>query len=649
MKSFLLCIGLTLLLARTAHAQDSIKTPFSDTAISSAQVPIIDSLKDSLTGQRLADSTRLPNVDSNHTDSIRRRYKKSGSDTLRPNTAADSINNAAGNKGFKNDDSSKIVDIFEEMKKAQILQDNSIKKEAETEKNGEKKTEKSPAAYFADTSANASLFQIQQNQVPAAASIADSSQLSTHSNLPKKDTIQSIFTLPAPDTPTHTTTNTTPITNPATDSAGVEGGQHSDDLAGSKKNADTSRPVTVTVTDSTKIVSGNSNKDKNKAAVKAHLDDLFAKTTAQSREDSIATMAAAQKLATETALNSTDPSKGVHPQGKNADSVSGSVTDTAMTMLTDSTQKPPINQQQQPVRAAVDGSDTNKLQRPADSTVLAQLKGDNFTGLDSVTPAQNTPFTELFQPYRTFDKETKIESTTSLTILQQNVDYKTSADFTTRYQRTGQTEGQFLFDVSVVRLNTQVETMGVQLKYDSNKRTDSTSTFAKPLFDIVGKRTYLQVDSTGRITRVDTTDLGRQVNSVLSGLSLSGGDFEIGSNFGLLLSKSGKVQVGQQWSDSISHQGNRRVTTYTIKNVLDGDLLVEISGTVSQSGDINSDGAVFKTHFTGTQKGKMYVDPETLLVKSREITLNMKGTVDYNDQSLPASAISKIKEKVTTN
>ena len=82
---------------------------------------------------------------------------------------------------------------------------------------------------------------------------------------------------------------------------------------------------------------------------------------------------------------------------------------------------------------------------------------------------------------------------------------------------------------------------------------------------------------------------------------------------------------------------------------MDGELLVTISGTVSQTGEINSDGAVFKTHFNGTQKGKMYVDQQTLLVRSREITLTMKGTVDYNGQSLPASATSKIKEKVTAN
>ena len=275
------------------------------------------------------------------------------------------------------------------------------------------------------------------------------------------------------------------------------------------------------------------------------------------------------------------------------------------------------------------------------------IKGISAAGDSSKPPNQAAVFTDLFKPYRTFNKQTTIRSTTSLNILQQKVDYKTSADFTTQYQRTGQKSGNFLFDVSVIKLNTEVETMGLQLKYDSNQSADSTSTFAKPLFDIVGKRTFLQVDSTGKITDVDDSPLGRQVNDVLSGLSLSGGDFEKGNNFGLLMSKSGLMLEGQQWSDTVNIGGNSRITTYTIQQITDNKMQVRITGTVKQTGVISSDGAIFKTHFSGTQQGKMMVDPGTLLVRSREITLKMEGTVDYNGQVLPASATSIITEKIS--
>ena len=402
----------------------------------------------------------------------------------------------------------------------------------------------------------------------------DSALQSALTSLPKKDTIQSIFTLPEP------VTQTQPEQHPAdTTVPGVRDSATSGDTSLKEEGTTGLNDITAAQQNATK------------QAVKDSLDKLFDSTQKASESSS----------------------------GDKALPVQSATIQTA------------------PAAAARQ----NKLTKTDTSSRFAFIQ-------DSLQ-AKNTPFTELFKPYRTFDKQTSITSTTSLTILQQHVDYKTAADFTTAYQRTAERGGDFLFDVSVVKLNTQVETMGVQLKYNSNQQTDSTSTFAKPLFDIVGKKTFIQVDSTGKITSVDTTTLGRQVNTVLSGLSLSGGDFEVGSNFGLLASRSGIDHAGQSWTDSVVINGNKRVTTYKVQSIMDGDMLVTISGTVSQTGEINSDGAVFKTHFTGTQKGKMYVDLETLLVKSRDITLDMNGTVDYNGQSLPAAAVSKIKENVTPN
>lgn len=306
------------------------------------------------------------------------------------------------------------------------------------------------------------------------------------------------------------------------------------------------------------------------------------------------------------------------------------------------------NQSNQP-QLITDSSNrsTNTNEGTAGQRLTAARAGLDSTINSTKAVQSGTPFTQLFEPYRKFRKNTTIESTTSLTILQQHVNYKTKADFSTAFQRTGREGSGYLFDVSVVRLNTEVETMGVQLKYDSKTPTDSTSTFAKPLFDIVGKRTFLKVDSTGKIMAVDTSQIGQQINTVLSGLSLSGGDYEVGSNFGLLINNTDALKVGATWQDSISQGDNQRTTSYKVQNLVDDEFIILISGTVAQTGEIASDGVVFKTHFSGTQKGKMRVDKATRLIKTKEINLDMKGTVDYQDNELPASATSIIKESVT--
>ena len=592
MKPFLLCIiiGLTLLIGKTTHAQDSLPTPkpSADSLLpadsTSPAVPVKVSPKDSLHKVRLSDSLQQDRLKAEtDTQKTAQQHSTPAVDSARPNQ-----------------DSSKIVDIFEEMAKAQHQQDQSIKNEAsqqqlekkEVEQAAEKKrTEEAEAeqkAKEAIAGAKAAAQNSGRSDTTAlegadAQSLAqgqkepisqDSTIQAGDSPLPKKDSIQSIFTLPAPEPPTgHDTTSPDASTLSS---------------ASPRQQSPASAPPVKEATSSAIAATENQQKQKaTKKAVKDSLNPLFDSTSAAAGPDSSQT-------------------------------------------------RPPT------VQPAEMRTDTSVPSATTDTS-------SRFAFIQDSLQAKNTPFTELFKPYRTFDKQTSITSTTSLTILQQHVDYKTSADFTTAYQRTAERAGDFLFDVSVVKLNTEVETMGVQLKYNSNEQTDSTSTFAKPLFDIVGKRTFIQVDSTGKITAVDTTQLGRQVNTVLSGLSLSGGDFEIGSNFGLLASRSGINQAGQSWTDSVTINGNKRVTTYKVQSIVDGDMLVTISGTVSQTGEINSDGALFKTHFSGTQKGKMYVDLETLLVKSRDITLNMSGTVDYNGQSLPAAAVSKIKENVSPN
>lgn len=611
MKLFLLCTGLTLFITLSALAQDTIPHSIPDSAkpVTATQV-VADSAANDTTGVTgsKADSLQIKSAKDSipRGAAVEKTPARGGEAEPGKDTAAD----------VKNSDTGKIVDIFEEMDKARQRQDKSIENEQATQKTDDNKgqppagtAQSNPSIAAADSAGNLAATDKptgpgsnNQDRAPQ-----DSTQGSAPGEMIKKDTIQSIFTLPAT----------------AASGAGLSTGELAGAASGINDTAGDSRVAPLT----------DAQQNSNKTAVKERLDKLFEATADSAAKD---TQAITQK--TDPPVTNV-PADSAYKDNSDTGKVSQTGVPVPVTRADTSTSTIPDNTAPQTGSTESTTAD-GRLRAPADSSELG------LTGTDSTLQPKNTPFTELFQPYSAFNKETQISSTTSLTILQQNVDYKTSADFTTQYQRTGQKEGNFIFDVSVTKLNTEVQTMGVQLKYDSNQKSDSTSTFAKPLFDIVGKKTYLQVDSTGKITAVDNTELGRQINSVLSGLSLSGGDFEVGSNFGLLMSKSGP-QVGDEWSDTVNNGGNNRITTYKVQSIMDGDMMVTISGTVNQTGVINSDGAVFKTHFTGIQKGKMYVDQQTLLVKSRDLTLNMKGTVDYNGQALPASAVSKIKEKVT--
>lgn len=263
--------------------------------------------------------------------------------------------------------------------------------------------------------------------------------------------------------------------------------------------------------------------------------------------------------------------------------------------------------------------------------------------------APNYTFRQLFSPYKKFEKNTNIETETNLSILQQNVSYKTNADFNTEYFLKDTVGQQFRFDVSVTKLNTEVETMGVQLQYNSEQKQDSTSTFAKPLYDIVGKHAQLIVDSNDVITQTDTTEMGKKIRSVLGSLSLSsGGDAEVGNNFSLLINRRLEgLKIGDTWKDSAVNGSNKRVNNYKVQNILRNNIIILVTGSVEQTGAIQSDGHTFKTKFSGIQTGKMKIDASSGLIKSKNIIFTMKGTVEFEGKEIPASAISKINEAVT--
>ena len=287
-----------------------------------------------------------------------------------------------------------------------------------------------------------------------------------------------------------------------------------------------------------------------------------------------------------------------------------------------------------------------------DSTVVPQqIHNDSLnkstTPTDSVQ--QTNGYISVFKPFRTFNKNTSIESVTNLTIQQQNVSYKTKADFTTQYMRDKHTDSQFQFNVSVTKLNTRVETMGLQLQYNSQDsvQQDTTSGFAKPLFDIVGKTITLNTDSTGTILSVDTSDIGNKVGNVLSGLSIAGENFQPGNNFGLMMNKNpDSLQPGYFWTDSSQINGKKRVTKYTVQSRLHNEIVLLVNGTVEQTGIFQSDGHSFQTDFSGSQTGKIIVSGDNRLIKLRNITYTLHGTVHFNGQDIPATATSRINETI---
>jgi hypothetical protein len=283
------------------------------------------------------------------------------------------------------------------------------------------------------------------------------------------------------------------------------------------------------------------------------------------------------------------------------------------------------------------------------------IKQNNFISLDSAfgktfertaSPASES-FYSIFSPHKKFYKTISVSSVTDLSVLQQDVSYKTQAKIITRYAVGDTLSNGCVFDIAITKFNTHVETMGVQLQYNSQDSTqDTASTFAKSLSDIVGKNIRLNVDTNGIIRAIDTSSTSKKVGNILSRISVSGNDFKVDNNFGLMLSHNAdNLSLGKSWTDSVTFSnGNKRIITYTVQSLLNNEIVLIITGSIIQKGVIQSSGQTFTTNFTGEQLGKIVADKSTRLVKSRSVTYTLNGTVQAGDKEYPASAVSKINE-----
>ncbi|MDE1191692.1 MAG: hypothetical protein PW786_06095 [Arachidicoccus sp.] len=268
--------------------------------------------------------------------------------------------------------------------------------------------------------------------------------------------------------------------------------------------------------------------------------------------------------------------------------------------------------------------------------------------LSKTDERQQANFDTVFKPFKSFIKHTSIESTTNLTIKEQKISYKTVADFITKYTLNGVASGKRIFNVSIVKLNTKVETMGLQLQYNSDSvQADTTSSFAKPLFDIVGKNIRVDIDTAGKILSVDTSEVNANINTVLSSLYVNGESFKIGENFGLLYNKNtDNFQLGYVWTNSSENENGKTISKYTVQSLLHNEIILLVQGEIIQNGTFWNNGHVFNTNFTGSHSGKVIIAKDSKLIKQKITVYNLHGTIHYSDGDLPAAAVSRIIENL---
>lgn len=193
---------------------------------------------------------------------------------------------------------------------------------------------------------------------------------------------------------------------------------------------------------------------------------------------------------------------------------------------------------------------------------------------------------------------------------------------------------------------------GIQeMKFDSDNKEDMEGEMGQSLKERIGVPTEFVINNDGIITevkgKVKTGD-----PSGVSGMmeSMFGQNIEEkeGDGFQALANIPVKgAKVGESWVDSVTEDGNKTYTTYTLKEVKGDEGLVTLSGNSNISKEVDQQGMSLQIMMQGTILGEYTFDVPTGIIKNRKQTTKATGTVDVMGQSVPMTVDTSVTSTIT--
>ncbi|WEK37564.1 MAG: DUF6263 family protein [Candidatus Pseudobacter hemicellulosilyticus] len=204
----------------------------------------------------------------------------------------------------------------------------------------------------------------------------------------------------------------------------------------------------------------------------------------------------------------------------------------------------------------------------------------------------------------------------------------------------------------IKRIVASMNGMGQDMSFDSDKPEDRQGEMGKVMGEKLDKPVTVTVDANGIITAVDSSAVtaspatGGMMDALALGTPL--GDPKPGGQYELIAKLPARtLKVGESWADSTVDKDGKATTTYLVKELTKGQVVIAINGILSRAGTIDQMGMSFNLDLKGTTEGQLIADTATGLVKSRQLKGEAKGTLEASGQTIPLNMKYTSDENVT--
>ena len=231
----------------------------------------------------------------------------------------------------------------------------------------------------------------------------------------------------------------------------------------------------------------------------------------------------------------------------------------------------------------------------------------------------------------------------------QTVDMKMDNTTTSLVEVKNASAQSFDLSSTVKRVVMNMNSMGQDMNYDSDKKDQEANEMTKKLGEMVGKTANLTIDSKGYITASDDTSKTAEKAEGFMGMAgnLANTANKVGASYDMVANFPNKgVKAGDSWVDSTVSPQGKTATSYTVLDVKGGEATVGMDGTVTQSGETENNGMTINLTITGKSKGQYTMDVATGVIKKRMVILDATGTMDMMGQSVPFTMKMNMDENI---
>ena len=231
----------------------------------------------------------------------------------------------------------------------------------------------------------------------------------------------------------------------------------------------------------------------------------------------------------------------------------------------------------------------------------------------------------------------------------QTVDMKMENTTTSLVEVKNASAQSFDLSSTVKRVVMNMNSMGQDMNYDSDKKDQEANEMTKKLGEMVGKTANVTIDSKGYITASDDTSKTAEKAEGFMGMAgnLANTANKVGASYDMVANFPNKgVKAGDSWADSTVSPQGKMATSYTVLDVKGGEATIGMDGTVTQSGETENNGMTINLSITGKSKGQYIMDVATGVIKKRMVILDATGTMDMMGQSVPFTMKMNMDENI---